>query len=72
MNKENLYDTGTELYKNERYGEALEILSEAYRKDPNNVDTIVLLAGCYINIAHFTEAARLLLDADRLLTQAIR
>ena len=66
MDKEELYNKGAELYENERYAEALEILSEAYRKCPDDVDTIVLLAGCYINIAHFTEAARLLLDADKL------
>src|SRR3989338_1911740 len=66
MGKEELYNKGAELYENERYAEALEILSEAYRKCPDDVDTIVLLAGCYINIAHFTEAARLLLDADKL------
>src|SRR3989338_2965000 len=66
MDKEELYNKGAELYENERYAEALEILSEAYRKCPDDVDTIVLLAGCYINIAHFTQAARLLLDADKL------
>jgi len=63
---ENLYDKGAELYKDERFGEAIEVLLEAYRKDPNDTDTIVLLAGCYTQIVHFTEAARLLLDADKL------
>jgi len=66
MDKEELYNKRAGLYENGRYAEALEALSEAHRKDPEDVDTIVLLAGCYINIAHFTEAARLLLDADKL------
>ena len=66
MEKEELYAKGAELYENERYVAALEALSEAYRKDPDDVDTIILLAGCYLNIAHFTQAARLLLDADKL------
>lgn len=66
MNKENLYNKGAELYEDKRFAEAIEVLLKAYAKDPGDVDVIVLLAGCYINIACFTDAAGLLLNADKL------
>ncbi len=66
MNKDQLYDKGAELYAEGMYAEAIGVLLKAHAKDPGNIDVIILLAGCHINIAHFTDAARLLILADRL------
>ncbi|MBI4981126.1 tetratricopeptide repeat protein [Candidatus Woesearchaeota archaeon] len=66
MNKENLYHKGAELYEREKFADAIIVLLEAYAKDQEDVDTIILLAGCYINIAHFTEAAKWLFVANEI------
>lgn len=66
MSKEDLYHLGAKLYEEEKFAEAILVLSKAYAIDQKDVDIIVLLAGCYIYIARFTEAARLLLEADKI------
>lgn len=66
MNKEGLYNLGAELYEEEKFAEAIPLLSKAYEKNQKDVDIIILLAGCYIHIARFTEAVGLLLNANKI------
>ncbi len=66
MSEEDLYNLGVELYEEERFAEAIHVLSKAHARNKKDIDVLVLLAGCYIRIARFTEAARLLLSADKI------
>lgn len=64
--KEMSYDKALELYEKERFTETIELLLKVYADDPYDIDVITLLAACYVNIAHFTDAVRLLSNADTI------
>lgn len=68
MNNEQLYDEAAELYEEEKFAEAINLLEKAHNKDQEDVDVIVLLAGCYLKITHFTEVAKWLIVADKIET----
>ncbi len=51
-----LYDEGHSLYTNRKYDEALEILLDAYKYDPNNVDAIYFIGRTYHQQANYEKA----------------
>jgi Flp pilus assembly protein TadD len=65
MNAEKLYFKGAELYEQGKYAEAIDVLSKACENAPYDADTLILLAGCYLNIYRYTDATKVLILADK-------
>ena len=66
MNQDKYYEIAGELYNNKEYARAIEILNKVHKKYPDDTDILVLLAGCYIEITRFLDAARILLIAAKI------
>lgn len=66
MNQDKLYDVGADLYQEGSFSEAINLLIIGHKRYPKNADLIVLLASCFNELHKFTEAARLLLKAEKI------
>ena len=55
-----LYEKGSRLYENKRYGDAADLFLRVLDLDPSDMDAMIALAACHISMCHFTEAAKTL------------
>ena len=65
MSKDELYNRAYDLFEEQRFAEAIGILASLHIKCPDDSSIAGLLANCHLKIHHFTDAARILMDADR-------
>lgn len=65
MNKEEAYDYAYRLYEDGNNSEAITVLEGLCREHPEFLDALNLYAGCLINISHFIDATRILMNAEK-------
>lgn len=66
MNKEEIYDYAYDLSEERRYSESIPLLEKLCREHPDFLEALNLYAGSLIKIDHFIEAARILLNAEKV------
>ena len=66
MNKEEAYDYAYRLYEDGNNSEAITVLEGLCREHPEFLDALNLYAGCLINISHFIDATRILMNAEKI------
>lgn len=66
MNKEEKYNLAVEFYQEGKYAEAVSLLTDGNRRWPKDADSLMLLSGCFNGMHKFSEAATLLMQAEKL------
>lgn len=64
--QEEIYNYAYDLFEEKEYSEAINILEKFISKHNYFIDAFILLANCFVEINHFTDAARVLLNAEKI------